>query len=277
MKLRRVVSLTALLSFLLVILTSVILFIVPQGRVAYWADWRLWGLSKIQWTEVHINLGLLFLLALLLHAYYNWRQITAYMKDKAKNLKIFTPDFNMALALTVVFLAGTLAMLPPFSSVIDLNEWFKDEAAAEYGEPPYGHAELSSLKTFSRQVGLDLDKAMHLLGEAGIEFQGQDQSLVDIANANRVAPQGLYEIMKPAEKPRDASAGLPEDPPAGTGNRTLADLVQEYGLFYPNIERALREKGVQLGAEMTIKQIGELNGKNPMDVYAMIREAAQDE
>lgn len=277
MKLRRVVSLTALLSFLLVILTSVILFIVPQGRVAYWADWRLWGLSKIQWTEVHINLGLLFLLALLLHAYYNWRQITAYMKDKAKNLKIFTPDFNMALALTVVFLAGTLAMLLPFSSVIDLNEWFKDEAAAEYGEPPYGHAELSSLKTFSRQVGLDLDKAMHLLGEAGIEFQGQDQSLVDIANANRVAPQGLYEIMKPAEKPRDASAGLPEDPPAGTGNRTLADLVQEYGLFYPNIERALREKGVQLGAEMTIKQIGELNGKNPMDVYAMIREAAQDE
>ena len=46
MNIRRITSLTALLTFILLILTAVILYIVPQGRIAYWANWQLWGLSK---------------------------------------------------------------------------------------------------------------------------------------------------------------------------------------------------------------------------------------
>ena len=63
MTMRKITSLTASLSFVLMVATSVILYIVPQGRVAYWADWRLWGLTKTQWGEIHINVGLLFLLS----------------------------------------------------------------------------------------------------------------------------------------------------------------------------------------------------------------------
>ena len=66
MKLRKITSLTSLLTFILIVLTSVILYIVPQGRVAYWADWRLWGLTKVQWGNIHIINGLLFLLAMFL-------------------------------------------------------------------------------------------------------------------------------------------------------------------------------------------------------------------
>mgnify|MGYP000181594178 CR=1 FL=1 len=40
MKIRKIASLTALLSFVVVIVTSIVLYIVPQGRIAYWADWR---------------------------------------------------------------------------------------------------------------------------------------------------------------------------------------------------------------------------------------------
>lgn len=72
MNMRKITSLTAALSFMLMVLTSVILYIVPQGRVAYWADWRLWGMSKTDWGNIHINLGLLFLLAGFLHIYYNF-------------------------------------------------------------------------------------------------------------------------------------------------------------------------------------------------------------
>ncbi len=46
MKVRRITSLTASLAFILMVLTSIILYVAPQGRVAYWADWRLWGLTK---------------------------------------------------------------------------------------------------------------------------------------------------------------------------------------------------------------------------------------
>lgn len=77
MKVRKATSLTVLLTFVLLVLTSVILYIVPHGRVAYWADWHLWGLTKTQWESFHINLGLLLLLAILLHIYLNWKVIVS--------------------------------------------------------------------------------------------------------------------------------------------------------------------------------------------------------
>ena len=70
MKVKKITSLTASLSFIFLVLTSVILYIVPQGRVAYWADWHLWGLTKTEWGNIHINLGLFLLLAILQHIYY---------------------------------------------------------------------------------------------------------------------------------------------------------------------------------------------------------------
>ena len=43
---RKTISLTALLSFILLMLTSIILYIIPAGRVAYWADYHLGGSPK---------------------------------------------------------------------------------------------------------------------------------------------------------------------------------------------------------------------------------------
>ena len=167
MKIRKITSLTASLAFILMVLTSIILYIVPQGRVAYWANWRLWGLTKTDWGNIHINLGLLFLIALSLHIYYNWKPLISYLKSKARRIKVLTPEFNFALVITVVFIVGTYFLLPPFSWVMDLNDHFKDVGAAKYGDPPYGHAELSSLKTFSKKMNLDLEKSMVLLKQAG--------------------------------------------------------------------------------------------------------------
>lgn len=80
MTMRKITSLTATLAFILMVTTSIILYVVPQGRVAYWADWRMGGLSKAQWGDIHINVGLLFLLALGLHIYYNWKPLMANLK-----------------------------------------------------------------------------------------------------------------------------------------------------------------------------------------------------
>ena len=40
MNLRKITSLTMLVSFVPLVLTNIILYIVPHGRVAYWADWH---------------------------------------------------------------------------------------------------------------------------------------------------------------------------------------------------------------------------------------------
>ena len=160
MNVRKVTSMTMFISFLFLGITSIILYIVPHGRVAYWADWHLWGFTKGEWGNLHINLGFLFMFAGLLHMYYNWAPIKAYMKNRSREMKVFTPSFNVALLLTFIVGIGTYLEIPPMSTVINLGESIKDTASEKYGEPPYGHAELSSLKLFSKKQGLDLDLAM---------------------------------------------------------------------------------------------------------------------
>ena len=70
------------------VLTSIILYLMPQGRVAYWADWRLLGLSKEQWGALHLNMGVLFILSLLLHLYYNWQPLLNYLKNTRKQRRV---------------------------------------------------------------------------------------------------------------------------------------------------------------------------------------------
>ncbi len=277
MNIRKITSMTMFISFILLVLTSVILYIVPQGRVAYWADWHLWGLSKTEWGNQHINLGFLFLFAGLLHIYYNWRPITAYMKNRARELKVFTFSFNMAMLFTLVVGLGTYFEIPPMSSVINLGDYFKDSAAAKYGEPPYGHAELSSLKLFSKKQDLDLDKAMELLKKGGIQFSDSKETLAVIAAGNKLSPQAIYEIIKPAvrKKATGTKVTFPETPKSGFGNMTLAVVCSEYNLIFHDIRRGLEKKNVKADADMTIKEIAEENGKDPMaifeDIYDLVK------
>jgi len=140
-KIRKIASLTAALSFIVMLLTNIILYIVPQGRIAYWADWRLWNLTKEQWGNIHINTGILLLTALGFHIYYNWKPILSYLKD----------------------------------------------------------AELSSLKTFTKKMGLDLKESMSLLKEAEFTIEGEMQTLSAIGKLNNVSPQQIYLTIKPSE------------------------------------------------------------------------------
>jgi hypothetical protein len=136
LSLRRIVSLTLFLAIAMMLTTAIILYIVPHGRVAYWASWKLWGLSKTQWGNLHTNSGFLMLIAGFFHIYYNWRPVTGYMKDKARNFKLFTPNFNAALAVTVVVGTLTLLEVPPMVWIQNLADSIKDGGTEKFGEPP---------------------------------------------------------------------------------------------------------------------------------------------
>jgi hypothetical protein len=263
-----------LIAFVFLILTSIVLYIVPQGRVAYWSDWRLLGLTKTDWGNIHINLGLLLLLSIAFHIYYNWKPIVAYLKNKARQLTVFTADFNVAAIVVVAFIVGTYFLIPPFSWVLGLSTAIKDTAARKYGEPPYGHAELSTLKSFASKMNLDLNHSMDSLQAAGIRFNGADQTLLAIAKANRLTPQQVYLAMQPQPTGNGNATVLPPQPLPGMGRRTLADLCNEYGLNIPTVLRGLEAGNIGARAEMTLREIAETNQRSPQDVYQRIRAAA---
>ena len=264
-----------LLSFVLLIVTSVILYIVPQGRVAYWSDWHFWGLTKSQWGDLHINLGFLFLLAGLLHIYYNWTPIVTYMKNRTKELKIFTPAFVISLVLTLVVTVGTLLNVPPMSTVLNFGESIKDAAAEKFGEPPYGHAELSSLKLFVRQTNLDIAMAMDLLKKAGIQFTDEKQTILAISKANNMAPKALADIMKEAKKKIESGTAFPDTPPAGFGRKILASICTEYSLNIPTIVRELGKQNIKADPEKTIKEIAEENNMDPHAFFEVLHNVAK--
>ena len=276
MNIRKITSLTAALSFVLMVLTSIVLYIVPQGRVAYWADWHLWGLSKTEWGNIHINLGLLFLFSLFLHIYYNWKPLVSYLKNKGRRFRLFTREFNIALIVTLAFAAGTYLMIPPFSWVMALNDHFKESGAATYGEPPYGHAELSSLQTLAKRMNLDLEKSMNLLEKAGYRVADASETLASIGRRHEVTPQQIFMVIQPAKTdagPRTGEkAGLPESPVPGTGNATLADFCVQYRLNMKTVVRRLGDRGIKAAEAATLKQIAEDNRIASLDLYQVIRE-----
>lgn len=272
---RKITSLTAFISFLLLALNSIVLYIAPHGRIAYWADWRFWGLTKTEWGNQHVIIGLLFLLAILLHTYYNWKPIVSYLKNRARQVRVFTRNFNVALLLVVVCTLGAYLDLVPFRWVLTFSESIKSEAATNYGEPPYGRAELSSLKDFAKKMGLDIADSLTRLRNAGIQIENEQQTLLDIAKRNNTSPQQLYMRMKPEENPIGGTI-FPESPETGFGKRILSDVCRQYGLNVPTVLNVLANEGITAAPDATIKQVAEQNDIAPQDVFAAIGKAAAE-
>lgn len=276
MSIRKITSLVAALSFIVMITTSIILYIVPQGRIAYWAGWKLWGLSKTQWGDIHINTGVLFLLSLALHTYYNWGAIVKYLKNKSKQLTIFTREFNVALVLTIAFVAGTLFQVQPFSGIINISTGIKDNAAIKYGEPPWGHAELSSLKGFTSKLGLDLNKSISLLATANIKVDDVKHSLADISKSNNTTPQHIFDTIKPAKLAESnplmaKNNALPPRSPVGFGKMSIEEFGSKYGVKPGKIIKVLEKEKISATKEMTMKQIAAKANTIPSDLYEIFK------
>ena len=212
--------------------------------------------------------------------YYNWKPLISYLKNTARQLKVFTPEFNFALVITIVFIVGTYFLVAPFSWVMTLNEHFKDTGAEKYGEPPYGHAELSSLQTFAKKMNLDLGKSMELLSKAGYRVENSDITLEAIGHLYEIPPQRIYETIKSAaivtDNQSEEGIALPESPLPGTGNLTLADFCTQFNLNMKLVMRELKKQGIEASENLTIKKIAAQNNTNPTDLYSRIKNILHD-
>lgn len=270
---RQIISMTMFVSFLVVILNSIVLYIVPEGRVAYWADWTFWGLTKSQWGQQHTTVGFLFLAAGLIHTYFNWRRIVSYLQNKMRTTTFCTKPFAAAFAVTLFFVIGTYYQVPPMSSIVNLSEHFKHSAAEQYGEPPYGHAESSSLKMFAKKEQIDLNKAIKLLDKQGIKVESPKQTLKELAVAHSLSPQDIYLIIKPASTAAVNNSGkqvFPDSPKSGWGKKTLTEVCELYGLEINKIVKKLDKKGVSASPEQQIKEIAEANDLEPMGLFEVL-------
>ena len=273
---RGLTSLFSLSGFLIMAVTGVVLFIVPQGRIAYWTEWKLMGMTKEQWGDIHVLSMFLFLTAAGFHVYFNWKPLIGYLKDRAKGGVKLKKELSLALVVSVFVVASGIWRLPPLSYVLDVNATIKNAWIVEKDyEPPFGHAELLSLNVFCKKTDIPLGEAMAELSEAGWKGVAPERSLVDIARDNDRSPLALYRVIRKLEAPpaplrlESYTAQAVEEAFAGTGigNKSLAEVAARLSLPPAELEDRLKRKALDPGDGLSVKQIAQKNGMTaPLEV-----------
>jgi hypothetical protein len=265
---RAFVTFYVILSFIVIAASGLVLFISPPGRVANWSQWTFGWLRKADWQAVHTVFTLLFLGAIAVHVYFNWRVILNYMRRKVGEGLHRGKEMALALAAGAAVLGLTVVGVPPFSTVMTLGETVKNSWSDPATEPPVPHAELWTVAKFAETNKLPVDRAMENLREAGMTAPGTDVTLQSLATTYNVTPRQVY--LKALGPANAVSVGLAEG--GGFGRKTVGQLCEEASIPVETALARLRQAGFTAAtAESNMRQLASQNGKRPIEVAEIIQ------
>lgn len=110
------------LSFFMILVSGVILYIGPSGRGPGAAGWSMIGLTKPEWQSQHIIFGFAFSLISLCHLFLiNWKTFFSYLKTKTTEGFKNPAEFIVIIVLVLLFGIGTYNKIQPFSGILDFG------------------------------------------------------------------------------------------------------------------------------------------------------------
>lgn len=112
-------------TFLVAATTGVVLYIAPQGRVANSIDWRLLGLAKQEWRNLHLVFTALFIVGGVLHLYSNWRLFKKFLTEKVTGHLHIKKEPVISLTLCILIILATITQTPPLNYYFQFHEWVK--------------------------------------------------------------------------------------------------------------------------------------------------------
>ena len=105
-----------------------------------------------------------------------------------------------------------------------------------------------------KHLRCNVKESLMLIKKAGLQVESDQQTLADIGRLNHVPPQKIYLAMKPAAGSPSMDTGrqqkLPDEPPPGTGNLTLADLCNQYDFNTKIVLEGLRSLKIEAREDM---------------------------
>jgi hypothetical protein len=264
-KYQRFVSLSAGLSFIVLFISSGVLYFIPDRKVTSWTDWTFLALDKQQWDNLHINLGIFFLVMMVWHIYFNWKPLSNYLKVK-KELKIFTKEFNVALIWVTVFTVGTITMTFPLSILVNIGNGIKAINALDSGNPPFGYAEYSTLKDFTILNDINLESALKKLKENNVVVVSEKALLKTIAKQNGISSKDIFNIIKN----KDSRVALPTEIPIGIAHKSLKRLATEYKINLDVFFKHLKYYTITTSSDITFKHLAKEHNLHPAQLYNML-------
>jgi len=262
------ISFGLLTSFLMLLISGIILYIAPPGRVANWTGWSILGLSKQAWQNQHTIFGFSFAVLSVFHLFViNWKAFFAYITTKTtKGLK--NPvEFSAIILLTLLFGIGTQLEVQPFTSIINFGESIKDSWESDTNEPPVPHAETMTLEELSLQPALSTtaEAMLETLQKAGLKATATTQTLGEIAQDNGMLPTEVYKLLAPAAKQGKGQGQQREQQKTelqkeGFGRKTLDQIAEENGVAPLALQLALQQQNIVAEPGMSMRTITEKNG-----------------
>jgi hypothetical protein len=261
------ISFGLLLSFLMLLVSGVILYISPPGRVANWTNWRMLGLTKNGWINQHTIFSFTFAILSIFHLFFiNWKAFLSYLKTKASRGLKSPLELFVSLSLALLFGFGTYFSFQPFSAVIDFGDSVSGSWEKSGEQPPVPHAETMTLVELAQQPGLggDAEILKAKLEKAGYTVGSVQLKLAEIAKQNLTTAEIVYRHIAPEK------TGVPKLPSQRLGRKTLAEIAGDAGVSTISLQMALRQKGVAADSGMTMKAIAEKNRIGMNDLRLLI-------
>ena len=250
------ISFGLFIALLMMLVSGVILYLSPPGRVANWTDWRMIGLTKRGWQNQHIIFGFSFLILSVFHLFFiNWKAFLSYLKSKtSKGLKNPGELFTIVI-LSSLFGIGTYFDIEPFSAVLKFGDAISNSWEQPEKQAPLPHAELMTLQQLAEQTGLggDPEVLIKKLEKAGLQVNSQHQTLGEIATMNGKTAEEVYEYIAPPKTAKHTIQGQ------GFGKKTLQEIADEGGVSSMSLQLALQQKGIEAKPDLPLKSIAEYN------------------
>ena len=282
-------TLVITVSFIILVVSGIILYFTPTGRVVRLSGWTMLGLDKFQWAMVHTSVSILFLAAAFVHLYFNWRVFLRHLKTRIEEGFTLGRELVAAVIIGVLVVAFTVWQIPPFDSVKGFHDDIRRywEQNAGLGHPR--HTEELDLQEIARQVGVTRDEIVESLRANGLKVEDENATVDQIARQNGLLPQAVTEaVYLQFGKTVHTSTGRPEGARRigrgtgegrgagegrGLGRMTLCELCAQQGLDLDQAISTLKAHGVQANRASTLGVMARSIGVRASDLIEIIQKS----
>lgn len=270
---RGFVSLYIALSFLIMTISGIILYIAPPGRVAHWSYWGLLGLTKTEWQAIHTIFTFIFVGFLGFHIFFNWKPLIHYLKSKTKTGLKLHKELSLAIILSLLIFGFTYFEFPPFSTVMNIGEEITDSWSTEENEPPIPHAELLTVTKFAETIKIPFEELKNLLTEKGYIVTDTSMTIEKLAAVYKVTPSKIYNDIKVNDKVSNSASTVETEyvEGSGYGKKKISDIFKENNLSWEEGVKILESAGIEIKKDDKLKNIADDNNKMPIDLIKIIR------
>ena len=274
---RALTSLILVWAFLTLMVSGIMLYVSPPGRIANWSDWRLLGLTKEQWQGVHTLTAIVFLTGGLFHLLkFNWKVFVAYAKGRSGRGWQYRRELAASVILVLVVLAGTIVQVPPFQSVMAAGEVIKNAWANPTNQPPVPHMEEMTIQEVAGKLELPAEKAVGIVKDQGVASAQPQMSLKEAARETKKSPQEIYRELQ------HKSALPPEKQPQGgfghgmgLGKKSVAAVAEDLGVTPETVIAALAARNIKAGPEDKMREIASANGMTPAELFEILQKISR--